>query len=200
MTGMGVGIALAAAPGAVQAVLVSEAVRGGVQRGVRALVGASFTFGCLLFAVALGLATFAPPDWALRLLKAAGGALLVWLGFDAFLSEPTAGERSSTGWASLPPTARGSLAVLLNPGAWLFIAAVASPLLATAERTGGLGVASLTALALMAGAATGDSAIVAIAGIGLRHGRKSTRLFVTRILALLLGGLGVFMIAGALAP
>jgi threonine/homoserine/homoserine lactone efflux protein len=130
-TGMGVGVALAAAPGAVQAVLVSEAVRGGVRRGVRALVGASFTFGCLLFAVALGLATFAPPDWALRLLRVAGGALLVWLGFDAFHSEPSAGPRASMGWTSLPPAARGSLAVLLNPGAWLFIAAVASPLLAT---------------------------------------------------------------------
>jgi hypothetical protein len=72
--------------------------------------------------------------------------------------------------------------------------------LGDANRTGGIGIASLTALALMAGAAAGDGAIVAIAGIGLRRGRTATRLFATRILALLLGGLGVLMIAGALAP
>ena len=62
------------------------------------------------------------------------------------------------------PTVRGILAILLNPGGWLFLAAVASPLFLSAARGGGRGRAVLTALALAFGAALGDFRLVARGG------------------------------------
>ena len=48
LAGLGLGIALAGAPGPVQAVLLTEALRGGATRGFRAMVGANLTLGVLL--------------------------------------------------------------------------------------------------------------------------------------------------------
>lgn len=52
LTGLGIGVALASAPGPVQAVLLAEAQRGGISRGFRAMAGAILTFGLLLAATA----------------------------------------------------------------------------------------------------------------------------------------------------
>jgi threonine/homoserine/homoserine lactone efflux protein len=129
LTALGIGIALAGAPGPVQAVLLAEAVRGGVGRGLRALVGASLTFGLLLLCVALGVSVVIPDGPVLSALRVAGGGLLIWLAVEAlrFGGHAAPTRRSGT---TLPAAARGSLAVLLNPGAWLFLGAVASPALA----------------------------------------------------------------------
>lgn len=104
--------ALAGAPGPVQAVLLTEAVRGGVGRGPRALVGASVTFGSLLALLALGLGFVAPDAQLLRVLKIAGGGLLMWLAADAIRSDPDAAAAAEPRLP--PPTVRGSLAVLLS--------------------------------------------------------------------------------------
>src|SRR5918992_357616 len=149
LAGLGLGLALAGAPGPVQAVLLAESVRGGMPRGFRAMAGASVTFGLLLVALALGLSVAPPGGPALRVLKVAGGALLLWLALDGFRSGG-AGRASSDHWA-LPPAARGALAVLLNPGGWLFLGAVASPLFASASRLGGTGSALVVAGALVTG-------------------------------------------------
>ena len=85
LAGLGLGIALAGAPGPVQAVLLSEALRGGTGRGFRAMAGANLTLGVLLVALALGVSVAAPSGTALRLLKVVGGALLVFFGLDGFL-------------------------------------------------------------------------------------------------------------------
>ena len=69
VAGLGVGVALASAPGPVQAVLMAEAIRGGVARGFRALAGANLTFGFLLMCLALGVSVATPSGSALRVLS-----------------------------------------------------------------------------------------------------------------------------------
>src|SRR5205807_2138831 len=132
----GIGVALAGAPGPVQAVLLSEAVRGGVARGLRALTGSTATFASPLMVLALGLSVARPSGAVLRILEMAGGALLLWLAVDGFRSRYDL-ESISGQPRGLHPTARGALAIVLNPGAWLFMGAVASPLLSTATRDEG---------------------------------------------------------------
>jgi threonine/homoserine/homoserine lactone efflux protein len=193
LAGLGLGLALASAPGPVQAVLLAEAVRGGVGRGFRAMAGASLTFGVLLFALALGLSVAAPSGPVLRVLKVAGGALLIWLAIDGLRSghavDPATGERRT-----LHPTLRGSLAIVLNPGAWLFLATAASSLFAAATEEAGTAGALLAALALMVGLAVGDGAVVLIGGLGLRRASERIGLWVRRVLAVILAGLGVWLI------
>jgi threonine/homoserine/homoserine lactone efflux protein len=195
---LGVGLALASAPGPVQAVLVTEAVRGGVTRGLRAWVGAAGTFGMLLLALALGLSFAAPGDAAVRILKVVGGLLLVWLAVDGLRSARDFGPEDAAS-PGLHPTARGSLAIVLNPGAWLFLAAVASPLVASATRSGGRRTALATALALLIGVSSGDIALVLLAGLGLRKTRPAVVRVVQRALAVLLAGLGVWLIVQGIA-
>ena len=193
LAALGIGIALASAPGPVQAVLLAEAVRGGVPRGLRALAGSSFTFGSLLLVLALGLSVARPSGAVLRVLEVAGGALLLWLAVDAFRSGYNV-EGVSAQRQGLHPTARGVLAILLNPGAWLFLAAVASPLLLSATREGGRASAILAALALMIGTGTGDLGVVLLGGLGLRRARQHVILWAHRVLAALLAGLGIWLL------
>ncbi|HEX2267102.1 MAG TPA: LysE family transporter, partial [Actinomycetota bacterium] len=77
--GFGIGVALAGAPGPVQAILLGESLRGGIVRGFRTMIGANLTFGVLLLALALGLSVAPPSGLALRILKVVGGAFLLWL-------------------------------------------------------------------------------------------------------------------------
>lgn len=193
LAGLSLGIALAAAPGPVQAVLLTEAVRGGLARGFRALAGAAATFGVLLVSLALGLSVASPSGLVLRIMKVAGGAFLLWLAVDGFRSAGDV-EAAPAERRKLPPAARGSLAVLLNPGAWLFLGAVASPLFLEAARVGGRWTAVLAATALMVGLALGDGAVVLIGGIGVRRSSAKVGLWVRRALAILLAGLGVWLI------
>jgi threonine/homoserine/homoserine lactone efflux protein len=192
VAGLSLGIALASAPGPVQAVLLGEAIRGGVGRGLRAQGGAVATFGLMLLALALGLSVATPTDTVLRVLKIVGGALLLWLAWDGFRSRNEPLEASSER-RQLPPFARGSLAIVLNPGAWLFLAAVASPLIATATESGGRTGALLTAGALLLGAALGDLAVVLIGGMGIRKASERVRSWVSTWLSVVLAALGVWL-------
>jgi threonine/homoserine/homoserine lactone efflux protein len=193
LAALGVGVALASAPGPVQAVLLTEAVRGGVRRGIRALAGSSLTFASLLVALALGLSIAAPSGAALRVLKLAGGVLLLWLAVDGFRSRYDI-HRTAVERRTVPPAARGSLAIVLNPGAWLFLGAVASPLLTSATRAGGRGSAVLAALALAVGAGVGDLGVVLLGGLGLRRGGERAVRWTQRVLATLLAGLGIWLL------
>jgi threonine/homoserine/homoserine lactone efflux protein len=193
LAGLGLGLALASAPGPVQAVLLAEAVRGGVKRGFRAMAGAALTFGLLLVALALGLTVAAPSGPVLRVLKVAGGALLIWLAVDGLRSGHKV-DPESAGRRTLPPSVRGALAVLINPGAWLFLATAATSLFAAATEAGGRGSALFAAVALILGLAVGDGAVVLIGGFGLRRASERVGLWVRRVLALILTGLGVWLI------
>jgi threonine/homoserine/homoserine lactone efflux protein len=86
------------------------------------------------------------------------------------------------------------LAIVLNPGGWLFLGAVASPLVAAATQRGGSGAALLVALALVVGAAIGDVAVVLLGGIGVRRAGGQLGRWVGRALAALLAALGVWLL------
>ena len=193
IAGLGIGVALAGAPGPVQAVILAESARGGVRRGLGAVAGASLSFGSLLVGLALGLSALAVTGPALRLLQVIGGAFLVWLAIDGLRSAQNA-EGVEPMRRSLPPAARGSLAVLLNPGAWLFLGAVASPLIGASAQAGGTPAAVVAALALMAGAAAGDAVLALVAGLGLRRAGRRTGALVQRTLAVVLAALGAWLI------
>ena len=193
---LGIGLALAGAPGPVQAILLTESARGGVARGMRALLGAFATWATLLSLVALGI-SLAPPEGVIfRILRLAGGALLIWLAVDGFRAVATSDGTDQR--RGLPPFARGSLAVLLNPGAWLFLGAVASPVFANASSLGGTANALLAAVAMMAGTVTGDLAVVLLGAYGIRRVGEDRALLVRRALAVLLGLLGLWLLVGAL--
>jgi len=198
LAGLGIGVALAAAPGPVQAVLLAEAVRGGVGRGLRALAGASLTFGLLLVCLALGASILVTDELVLRLLRVAGGGLLVWLAVDAIRSgwDGTPAPGRAPG---LPAAARGSLAVLLNPGAWLFLGVVASPLLATAAQPGGRAGAVTAALALMLGAAAGDAGVVLLGATGLRRAGPRVGRWIRLGLTVILMSLGIWLLFSGFA-
>ena len=193
VAGFSLGVALAGAPGPVQAVLLAESMRGGVAHVFRALGGASLTFSALLLSLALGLSIATPGAVALRILQILGGTFLVWLAVDAFRSGHEIDEASAPR-RSLSPIARGSLAVLLNPGAWLFLGAVASPLFTEASRSAGRAGALLAAIALIAGLAIGDGTIVLLGGIGLRRARRSVIVWTGHILATTLAALGIWLV------
>ena len=200
--GFGVGVALAGAPGPVQAILLSEAMRGGVVRGFHTMIGANLTFGVLLLFLALGLSVAPPSGLALRLLKVAGGAFLLWLAIEGLrdsVNSPN-DEGKAGGRRSVAPAARGALAVLLNPGAWLFLGAVASPLLAAATRDGGTGAAVGVVAALTGGVMIGDGAVVLLGGLGVRKGGARVDKWVRRALALVLSGLGIWLLLSGLIP
>ena len=195
LTALAIGVALAGAPGPVQAVLLAEAVKGGVRRGLRALAGVHATFGILLLGLALGISVVDPKGMVLRILMLAGGALLLWLAFDGFRSRDEEGD-APRGARALSPEIRGSLSILLNPGGWLFLGAVASPLVATATIEGGKPSAVFTALALVAGAALGDVGVVLLGGLAFGRRRSPAVRLVRTALALILAAFGIWLLIG----
>lgn len=197
LTGFGIGVALAAAPGPVQAVLLGEAVRGGVRPGLQALAGANLTFGLLLLLLAIGVSIATPDPGTVRVLRVAGGAFLLYLAADAVRADSSPAELSPT--RRVPAAVRGSAAVLLNPGAWLFLGAVAAPLVATGTRVGGTPVAIAAALALMLGAGVGDLGVVLFSGLGLRRASAELARWISRVLAVILGLLGAALIAAGVS-
>ena len=193
LTGLGLGIALAGAPGPVQAILLAEALRGGARRGFKAMAGANATMGLLLLALAFGVSFAQPSETALRVLKVVGGAFIVFLGVDGFRTADKAPAASSAR-RELPPAMRGVLGVLLNAPAWLFLATAGSSLMASATRSGGTQSAVLAALALLAGVASGDLTLVLVGGLGLRRAHQSVGVYVRRGLSIVLVLLGASLI------
>jgi threonine/homoserine/homoserine lactone efflux protein len=199
LAGLGLGIALAGAPGPVQAILLAEALRGGIARGFRAMFGANVTLGALLIALALGVSIAVPSDAVLRILKVVGGLFIVLLGVDGFRSADAPALRSDQR-RELPPAARGALAVILNPPAWLFLATAATSLMASATQSGGTRTALLAALALLLGVAAGDGTLVLASGLGLRRARPEIGRQLRRGLSVVLVILGVSVIVSGLSP
>lgn len=200
ITALGIGIALAGAPGPVQAVILSEATAGGVRRGLLAVAGASAGFGLLLLPTAVGLARVTIGPGVVGILQVLGGAFLLLLALDGLRSgAASTGDSGTRRPSRLGPPVRGSLAVLLNPGAWLFIATVAAPLFARAGAAAGVAGALAAALALMAGAASGDAALAVVGGLGLRRAGPRAGGWIRRGLAVVLAALGLWLIASGIA-
>ena len=140
LAAFGLGVALGASPGPVQLLLFSEASRGGAGRGLRAMAGANATFGLMMLLLAAGLSSLEPGETFLRIVKVIGGAFLVFLAVDAIREgrRPQVVEDPRGG---LHPSVRGIVAVLLNPGVYVFLATTGTAVVASAVDEGGRGLA-----------------------------------------------------------
>ncbi len=192
----GLGVALGASPGPVQLLLFSEASRGGIGRGLKAMAGANGTFGLMLLLLAAGLSSLAPGETFLRVVEVIGGAFLVFLAVDAAREnrrpEAIDGPRSS-----LHPTLRGVVAVLLNPGVYVFLATTGAAVVANAIAAGGRDLAFVTVVALLAGVSLMDSAMVLLGAGAHRVSDRFLRIL-GDVLACALGLLGLWLIARGL--
>jgi leucine efflux protein len=211
-TGFGLGIALGVSPGPVQLLLLTEAARAGVGRGFRAMLGANGTFLVLLLLLAAGVSAVSPTGTAIRVLEVAGGGFLLLIAVDSGRDvvrgddvrkahaaaerarrEAGTGGRRSRAAVMAHPATRGVVAVLLNPGSWLFLATTASALVADAVADGGRAAALVTVVALMAGVSVMDCVSVLLGGGStLLAGRWGT--WIRLALTLLMGAIGVLFI------
>jgi threonine/homoserine/homoserine lactone efflux protein len=130
---------------------------------------------------------------ALRVLKVMGGAFLLFLASDAMMASfraPVDGDRSRVGRI---PLVRGVFAVLLNPGAWVFLATTASSLFATAAHSGGRPLALVSAVVMLGGVACVDGPMVLLGG-GVRRFERRVARWLTPVLAAGLGGFGLLLL------
>jgi threonine/homoserine/homoserine lactone efflux protein len=167
-TAFGLGVALGAAPGPVQVLLLGETARGGARRGLRAMAGANGTFGVLLLALAAGVSFVEPSGAFLRAVRIAGGAVLLFIAASSLVESIRGSSGQEPAQPRLSPFARGVLAVLVNPGALIFLATSASALLAGAAEDGGRGFAFVTAAAMLLGVMVVDASMVLLAAGGTR--------------------------------
>ncbi len=187
----GLGIALGASPGPVQLLLFSEASRGGLSRGLRAMAGANATFGAMLVLLAAGLSSVEPGDAFLRAVRVVGGGFLVWLAIDAFREARRPTMLAGTTRA-LHPSLRGLVAVVLNPGVYVFLATTGAALAADAASRGGRGLALVTVGALLVGVSTMDTGMVLL-GTGAHRVSERTLRILGDVLAAGLAALGIWL-------
>lgn len=197
ISAFGLGIALGTSPGPVQLLLFSEASRGGIGRGLRAMAGANSTFGAMLLLLAAGLSSLEPGPGFLRVVKVVGGAFLVFLAVDALRENrrPRVTEGPSPG---LHPATRGVVAVLLNPGVYVFLATTGTAIIASAADEGGRALALATALSLLVGVSLMDSGMVLL-GAGAHRVSDRVLRILGDALAIALGALGVWLLVQGVA-
>jgi threonine/homoserine/homoserine lactone efflux protein len=188
----GLGVALGTSPGPVQLLLFSEASQGGASRGLRAMAGANATFGTMLILVAAGLSSIEPSDAFLSVIRVIGGGFLLFLAIDAFRENRSPPEDDASR-PSLHPSARGVLAVVFNPGAYVFLATTGAAVAADAAHDGGRPLAFATVAALLLGISLMDATMVMIGTGAHRIGERSLRIL-GDVLASALGALGLWLI------
>lgn len=196
LAAFGLGIALGTSPGPVQLLLFSEASRGGIRRGLLAMAGANGTLGVMLLALAAGLASLELGDTFLRVMQVVGGGFLVFLAIDAIRENRRPSARRAEG-PSLHPTLRGVIAVLLNPGVYVFLATTGTAAVASALEAGGRTTAFATVIALVAGVSVSDFAMVLL-GTGAHRVSDRALRILSDVLAVALGTLGVLLIVRGL--
>ncbi len=194
----GLGVALGASPGPVQLLLFSEASRGGAGRGLRAMAGANATFGAMMLLLAAGLSSIEPSESFLRVVKVIGGGFLVFLAFDAIRERRRSHEVEDGPLGGLHPTVRGIVAVILNPGVYVFLATTGTALVASAVDQGGRGLAVVTVIALLLGVSLMDSAMVLLGAGAHRVSDRFLRIL-SDVLAVAMGALGVWLFVRGIA-
>jgi len=189
------GFALGAAPGPVQLLILSQTARRGLGGGLRVMVGANLTLLAILLTLAVGLAAVQPSATTLRILRVIGGIALIGIATLELRSLTERGSASSVRpSARWGPTAIGVVAVLLNPGAWLFFATTATSILATTAARDGRTAAVATAVMIAAGVSSSDL-LFSVLGSGGRRvlGERGLR-WIRSALALVLVGLGLVFV------
>jgi threonine/homoserine/homoserine lactone efflux protein len=192
LAAFGLGVALGASPGPVQLLLFSEASRGGAGRGLRAMAGANATFGLMMLLLAAGVSSLEPGETFLRVVKVIGGAFLVLLAVDAIRESRRPHEVEETR-KGLHPTVRGIVAVLLNPGVYVFLATTGTAVVASAVDEGGRALAVVTVAALLIGVSLMDSAMVLLGAGAHRVSERFLRIL-SEVLAVAMGALGVWLV------
>jgi len=192
LAAFGLGVALGASPGPVQLLLFSEASRGGAGRGLRAMAGANATFGAMMLVLAAGLSSLEPGETFLRVVKVIGGAFLVFLAVDA-IREGRRPQVVETARGGILPGVRGVIAVLLNPGVYVFLATTGTAVVASAVDEGGRGLAVTTVIALLLGVSLMDSAMVLLGAGAHRVSDRFLRIL-GDVLAIAMGALGGWLI------
>ena len=192
----GLGVALGASPGPVQLLLFSEASRGGIRRGLLAMAGANATFGVYMLLLAAGLSSFEPSETFLRVVQVTGGGFLVFLAVDA-LRENRRPEVVEADRPRMHPSVRGVVAVVLNPGVYVFLATTGTAVVASAVEAGGRGPAAVTVIALLLGVSLMDSAMVLLGAGAHKVGERTLRIL-GDVLAFALGVLGVWLIVAGI--
>jgi threonine/homoserine/homoserine lactone efflux protein len=196
------GFALGAAPGPVQVLILSETTKRGFTGGLRVMLGANGTLWVSMLALAFGFYSFGPGPGVLRILKIAGGAFLIWLAISELRTlftreSPAAAASQNRSTRALGPTGKGVMAVVLNPGAWLFIATTASAVVASATAQGGRVRGFAVATSLTVGTSISDLLVTSV-GSGGRAllGERPVRLLRIALASLLLV-FGVALIVAA---
>ena len=192
LAAFGLGVALGASPGPVQLLLFSEASRGGAGRGLRAMGGANATFGAMMLLLTAGLSSLEPGETFLRVVKVIGGAFLVFLAFDATRESRRPHEVEETR-KGLHPAVRGIVAVVLNPGVYVFLATTGTAVVASAVDQGGRGLAVVTVVALLLGVSLMDSTMVLLGAGAHRVSDRFLRIL-SDVLAVAMGALGVWLV------
>ena len=192
LAAFGLGVALGASPGPVQLLLFSEASRGGAGRGLRAMAGANATFGLMMLLLATGLSSLEPGETFLRVVEVIGGAFLVFLAVDA-IREGRRQQVVDDPRGGLHPSVRGIVAVLLNPGVYVFLATTGTAVVASAVDEGGRSLAVVTVVALLVGVSLMDSAMVLL-GAGAHRVSERFRRILSDVLAVAMSALGVWFV------
>jgi threonine/homoserine/homoserine lactone efflux protein len=197
LAALGLGVALGASPGPVQLLLFSEASRGGIRRGLLAMAGANATFGVMMLLLAVGLSSLEPGETFLRIVQVIGGTFLVFLAVDA-LRENRRPDVVESARPRLHPAVRGVVAVLLNPGVYVFLATTGTAVVASAVEAGGRGLAVVTVLTLLLGVSLMDSAMVLLGAGAHKVGERTLRIL-SDVLAIALAVLGLWLTVAGVA-
>jgi threonine/homoserine/homoserine lactone efflux protein len=165
------GIALGAAPGPVQLLILNETAHHGIAQGFRVMLGANGTLFVVLATLAVGFSTVAPSPGTVRALRVVGGLFLVWLAVGELRALARAGAGGGGADDVAPervgPTVRGMMLVIVNPAAWIFFATTAAAVMAEASADGGRDTALLAAVAMTLGVSVTDFGS-ALVGTGSR--------------------------------
>lgn len=196
---LGIGVALGAAPGPVQVLILAESAHGGARRGLHVVAGVNVIFIVLLLGLEFGLASLEPAEAALDVLRLAGGAFLLWLSLVIYRESRRPAGPADARRTRLHPFARGVLAVMLNPGVWIFLATTASAVIADAEREGGHALGLLTAAAMVVGALIPDMVLVAVGSGGATRLGEPLRRRLEPVLAAGLAAFGILLLYQAAA-
>jgi len=197
----GLGFALGIAPGPVQVLILSETAKGGFARGLRVMLGANGSLFVIVAALAVGFSAAAPGPALLRILRVAGGLFLIYVAMDelrALRHEARTRTERALPPSRLGPTARGIVAVVANPGAWVFFATTASTVVAQATAQGGRAAGLLLAVAMTVGVSAADllSTLVGTGG-HLLFGARGLHLIRVGLAIVLLVLGAAFVVQGA---
>jgi threonine/homoserine/homoserine lactone efflux protein len=181
--------------------LLTETAKRGPSGGLRVMLGANGTLFLVMVALAFGFSSLAPGESLLRALRVVGGGFLIYLAIDELLRVRREAVDPDVSVTEAPPTMgptlRGVVAVILNPGAWIFFATTASAVIADATADGGRDAAVAAAFFMTLGVSLSDF-MFTLLGSGGRTlvGDRGLR-WIRAALSVGLGAIGiVFVVQG----